>query len=307
MLKYFVLLTVVSLIFVGCSQTSKTTITTKPVFNDNLPEFDLQAHRGGRGTMPENTTEAMVDALGTAATTLEMDVVVTKNGKVILSHEPFFNHEITTLPNGDTIPAEKEREYNIYKMDYPEVIKYDVGRKPHPRFPQQKKMPAVKPQLADVFARIGAEMQTRKRPMFFYNIEVKSKPETDGKYHPPVQDYVEKVIAVVDAADLRERVIIQSFDFRVLQNLHARFPEIKNALLIEKTDMRSFRKQLDDLGFMPTIYSPDESLVTANLIEECHKRNIRIIPWTVNDPARFRALKKLGVDGIITDYPSMNF
>ena len=292
----------ITVFLIACSAPKKSQVY-KPVFNDNLPVFDLQAHRGGRGNFPENTIPAMLNALGTSMTTLEMDVVITKDKKVILSHEPFFNHEISLTPAGDTIDVKKETNYNIYKMNYSDVIKYDVGKKLHPRFPTQQKMAATKPLLSDVFAAMQEAMMTRKRPLFFYNIETKTTPLTDGIFHPAPAEFVELLMKEIDKADMRERVIIQSFDFRTLKYLHQKYPDVKTAMLIEKTDNRSYRKQLDDLGFNPTIYSPEEGLVTPILIDAIHKRNIRIIPWTVNDASRFKELKKMGVDGIITDYP----
>ena len=121
-----------------------------------MDDFDKEGHRGCRGLMPENTIPAMLNALGIGVTTLEMDIVFTKDGKAILSHEPFFNHEITTKPDGTFVEESAEKGFNIYKMNYEEVQRYDVGMKPHPRFPQQEKMKAIKPMLADVFeAEIG--------------------------------------------------------------------------------------------------------------------------------------------------------
>ena len=274
-------------------------------FNDNLPKFDKQAHRGGRGVMPENTIEAMVDALGTSITTLEMDVVITKDKQVILSHEPFFNHEITLTASGDTIDITKEKSLNIYQMNYAEAKKYDVGMKRHPRFPGQQKIKTFKPLLADVFAAVKNHMLTAKRPPIFYNIETKTNPNTDGKYHPAPAEFVDLLMKEIMVADLSEQVIIQSFDFRTLQYLHKKYPLVKTAMLIEIDDRRSFRKQLDDLGFNPTIYSPAYELVTKTLVTTAHGKRIRIIPWTVNDANTVKKLKTLKVDGIITDFPEL--
>jgi glycerophosphoryl diester phosphodiesterase len=100
-------------------------------------------------------------------------------------------------------------------------------------------------------------------------------------------------------------VIIQSFDFRTLQYLHQKYPAIKTAMLIEADDKRSFDEQLMDLGFTPTIYSPAYQLVNEKLIEKCHAKNMKVIPWTVNDKATIEELKMMGVDGIISDYPNL--
>ena len=271
-----------------------------------LPKlFDKQGHRGCRGLMPENTIPAMLHALGMNITTLEMDIVFTKDGKAILSHEPFFNHEITTKPDGTFIDEKEEKNYNIYKMNYEEVKKYDVGMKPHPRFPQQEKMKAVKPLLSDVFAAVKNDMMTRRRPYPFFNIETKTTPVTDNIFHPAPAEFVEQLMKVIMDNQMEDYVIIQSFDFRTLQYLHQHYPSIKTAMLIEDFDKRSLEGQLKALGFSPNIYSPAFELVNESLIQQCHQQNIQVIPWTVNDRPGIDRLKKMGVDGIITDYPNL--
>ncbi len=290
-----------SFLFMSCQAPKKMDKNTAY----KVDSFDTQAHRGGRGLMPENTEAAMVNALGMGVKTLELDVVISKDGKVLLSHEPFFNHEITTLPNGNFIAEVEEKSYNIYQLNYSEILKYDVGLKPHPRFPQQQKLAAVKPLLTDVFKAVHNYMLTARRPEVFFNIETKTQPATDNIFHPAPSVFVDKLMKVIEEADVSKRVIIQSFDFRTLQYLHKNYPQIKTAMLIEADDARDFEKQLSDLGFTPSIYSPAFELVTEDLITACHKKNIKIIPWTVNTKAEITRLKNLGVDGIISDYPNL--
>ena len=119
--------------------------TTNKIFNNSptrigvaVASFDYQGHRGCRGLMPENTIPAFLKAIELHVTTLEIDVVITKDKQVIISHEPFFNHEITTKPDGSFIDEKDEQTYNIYKMTFAETKRYDVGLKPHPRFSQQQ-------------------------------------------------------------------------------------------------------------------------------------------------------------------------
>ncbi|HYF30803.1 MAG TPA: glycerophosphodiester phosphodiesterase [Chitinophagaceae bacterium] len=270
-----------------------------------LTAFDTQGHRGCRGLMPENTIPAMVTALNLGVTTLEMDVVITKDKQVVLSHEPFMNHEIVTRPDGSLIEEREQMKYNIYQMNYEEVKKYDVGLKPHPRFPRQEKMKAIKPLLSDLIDSVDQYMITSRRPHPYYNIETKCLPIGDNLYHPAPAEFVNLLMGVIKNKQIEERVIIQSFDFRTLKYLHEHYPNIKTAMLIEDDDKRSFEQQLQALGFVPTIYSPHYSLVNPALIEKCRERNIRVIPWTVNDKPTIERLKELGVDGIISDYPDL--
>lgn len=267
--------------------------------------FDKQGHRGCRGLMPENTIPALIKALELGVTTLEMDVSVSKDKKILLSHEPFFNHEISTKPDGNYVTESEERSLNMYKMDYDSIIKYDVGLKKHPRFLQQAKTKAVKPLLADVFKSIKEYMVTSRRPFPFFNIETKCLPISDGIYHPKPSEFVELLMLVIKEYEMEDYVIVQSFDFRTLQYLHQKYPSIKTAMLIEEEDKLNFDAQLKKIGFMPTVYSPNYKLVTANLVKQCHSLNMKIIPWTVNTASEINQLKKLGVDGIITDYPNL--
>ncbi len=267
--------------------------------------FDKEGHRGCRGLMPENTIPAYLNAIDLGVTTLEMDAVITKDSQVVMSHEPFFNHEITTKPDGIFVTLQEEKSLNIYNMTYDEVKNFDVGLKPHPHFPQQQKIKAIKPLLKDVIDSVSAFMMTRKRPPVFYNIETKSDPAGDGIYHPKPAEFVELLMAVIKEKGIEDRTIIQSFDKRTLQYLHEHYPAIKTALLIEEFDKKSFALQLKELGFIPTIYSPAYQLVTPLLVKQCHNTGIKIIPWTVNNKTEIERLKNLGVDGIISDYPNL--
>lgn len=272
---------------------------------DGSGGFDKQGHRGCRGLMPENTWPAMKTALDLGVTTLEMDAVITKDKKVVLSHEPWFSHEITTKPDGEFIYEREERKFNINWMTYEDVKTFDVGLKPHPRFPKQEKIKVVKPLLSEVIDSVREYMKTRRRPFPFYNIETKTNPGFDGVFNPKPEEFVELLMNVIKEKGIEEQVIIQSFDFRTLQYLHQKYPSIKTAMLIEDTDTRSFAEQIKALGFHPSIYSPAYPLVNDKLIKDCHKLNIRIIPWTVNTKKEIDKLKKMGVDGIITDYPDL--
>jgi len=281
--------------------------STQKISVDNMPhiQFDTQGHRGCRALMHENTIPAMINALDLGVTTLEMDAVITKDNKVVMSHEPFFNHEITSKPDGSYVTESEEKSLNIFLMTYDEVKKYDVGIKPHPRFPKQKKMNVVKPLLSDLLDSVQNYVAIHKRPLPYFNIETKATPATDNVYHPEPARFVETLMSVIKEKRIQERVIIQSFDLRTLQYLHDKYPSVKTAMLIEDYDKRGLKDQLKALGFLPTIYSPEYSLVTEDLVKSCHGQKIKVIPWTVNDKVTMDKLKALGVDGIISDYPDL--
>lgn len=267
--------------------------------------FDKEGHRGCRGLMPENTIAAYLKAVDLGVTTLEMDAVITKDSEVVMSHEPFFNHEITTKPNGDSVTKAEEHSLNIYQMTYDEVKAFDVGMKPNTRFPQQQKLKAIKPLLGDVIDSVEAYSKAKSKNPLQYNIETKCSPDGDNIFHPEPGEFVELLMAVINKKGVAERVIIQSFDVRSLQYLHKKYPAIKTSLLIEDFDTTLFDSQIKNLGFIPTIYSPEQSLVTPALIQQCHDAGIKIISWTINDAAKISEFKKMGVDGVISDYPNL--
>ena len=276
-------------------------------FSQNTPvsAFDKQGHRGCRGLMPENTIPALLHALELGVTTLEMDVVISKDNQVLLSHEPFFNHEISTKPNGEAVMEKEEKQLNIFRMNYADIKKYDVGMLAHPRFPQQQKMKAYKPLLSEVFDSVRAYCERKNRPLPFFNIETKSLPVGDEVYHPRPAEFVDLLMYAIQRAGMEAYVTIQSFDFRTLQYLHDKYPKMATAMLIEEDDRSGIEAQLSALGFQPSVYSPHYRLITETLLRFCHSRNIKVIPWTVNSKTEIQRLRKMGVDGIITDYPDL--
>lgn len=267
--------------------------------------FDKQGHRGCRGLMPENTIPAMYQAIDLGVTTLEMDVVITKDSLVVVSHDNWMNHEIATKPDGTYISEKEEKNYNIYRMNYAEVAGYDVGLKPHPRFPKQQKIKAVKPLLSALIDAVKAYCSEKKKPLPYFNIETKCLPEGDERFHPKPARFVELLMQVIKEKGIEQNTIIQSFDFRTLQYLSQHYPQMQTAMLVEDTDKRTPAQLLSALGFTPSIYSPHYSLVNEALVSFCHDRKIKLIPWTVNDRKQMEALKKLGVDGLISDYPDL--
>lgn len=287
---------------IACSSNKKMTATKNRASGK---DFDKQGHRGCRGLMPENTLPAMLKAIDLGVTTLEMDVVFTKDKVAILSHEPFFNHAITTTPEGRYLEEKDERKLNIYQMSFEETQLYDVGLKPHPRFPGQKKIKVTKPSLTSLIDSVELYLTTHSRNKVNYNIETKTNPSTDNLYHPAPEEFVERLAQLIIEKGIETRVVIQSFDFRTLQILHNNFPAIKTAMLIEAFDKRTLDEQLKSLGFVPTIYSPAYSLVNKALIDACHARGIKIIPWTVNEKLQINELRHAGVDGLISDYPNL--
>jgi glycerophosphoryl diester phosphodiesterase len=270
-----------------------------------IPVFDQQGHRGCRGLMPENTIPAMIKALELGVNTLEMDAVISKDRKVVVSHDPFFSWEISTTPAGMSISQQEEKQYNLYQMDYTEISKWDVGLKAHPRFPKQQKIHAVKPLLEELIDSVEQYLRINKLPLVQYNIETKSMPSTDHLFHPGPEVFTDLLMDIINKKKLGSRTIIQSFDKRTLQVMHKKYPTVRTALLVEGFNKRTAAENLQELGFTPSIYSPEFYLVTPELVSYCHARGMKVIPWTVNDKKNLERLKAMNTDGVITDFPDL--
>lgn len=289
------------LLIFGCASDTQQSSMEKNKKQDGI--FDLQGHRGCRGLLPENTIPAMLRALQLGVTTLEMDAVITADSMVVLSHEPFFNHEISRHPDGRPVTESEEEGLNIYKMTYDEVKAFDVGLQPHPRFPEQEKMPAAKPLLRDVIRAVKDWCRENDKPLPYFNIETKCLPKGDNHYHPVPEVFVDLLVGVINEEEIIQKVIIQSFDFRTLVYARKQYPGLALAALVEGDDKGSLSDHLDALGFVPEIYSPAWQRVNKEIVHESNVQGMKVVPWTVNDTATASALKALGVNGLITDYP----
>lgn len=290
----------IALILVACksSQSTRSATTGMP-----MPAFNKEGHRGARGLLPENIIASMYKAIDHDVNTVEVDVVISKDKQVVISHDVYFHPDITTTPDGRHLTGKEAQQLLLYNMNYDSIKKYDVGMKPHKDFPQQKNMSAYKPLLGELVDSTDWYARSKGKQVL-YNIELKTNPANDGTKHPPVEEFVDLVMAIVKEKKLETRSYLQSFDFRPLQLIHKKYPGITTAVLISGSDKRTLAQHLQELGYTPEMYSPHYSLVTPELVSECRKHKIKLIPWTVNTLEEMKKLKALGVDGIITDYPN---
>lgn len=263
--------------------------------------LDIQSHRGARGLMPENSIPAFMRALEEGVTTLELDVVITKDKQVVVSHDPYMLSAICDKPNGEPVTKEEEPKLNIYEMDYAEVVGYDCGSRGNARFPEQVKTETAKPLLADVISMVEEHLKENKKPKVSYNIEIKSVESEYNVSQPEVDEFSELVLSVIRERLTNERFTIQSFDFNVLKHLHKSNPEVRLVALVENA--KGVEANLEALGFIPEVYSPYYILLKKEDIDLIHEKGMKVIPWTVNDRKDMEQLVSDGVDGIITDYP----
>ncbi len=289
------------LILVSCGPEPETTSDQDMQATTN---FDWQGHRGARGLAPENSLPAFLLALEyPQVTTLELDVVISRDSQVVVSHEPWMSEAICTDPEGKPLAAESEAFHNIFELPYAQIRAYDCGSIGNDRFPEQQRQPAYKPLLREVIEAAETRARDLERALPYYNIEIKSRPEWDNQYTPAPPKFAELVVAVIREAEITDRAIIQSFDERSLRAAHEIAPELKLAYLVETPG--DFDRQIENLGFIPAIYSPHHLMVSAQLVDTVHQRGLHLIPWTVNDTSTMSTLIEMGVDGIITDYPNL--
>ncbi len=259
---------------------------------DDMSRIDIQGHRGCRGLMPENSIPGFLKALDLGVTTLELDVVISGDSQVVVSHEPFIR---------DLICENDGVQKNLFQMTYEEIAQYDCGSKPIDRFPTQEKISVSKPLLFEVFEKVQNRIHQSGLPQVFYNIEIKSTPEGDGRYHPAPSDFVRLVLELIRDFNLQDHVVIQSFDKRSIAESKRQNPAIPVALLVE--DNPDWNEELRSLDFSPEIYSCYHALLDQEIVDSIQQLGIKVIPWTVNDEEKMKALISWGVDGIITDYP----
>lgn len=293
---------IICLSFIGLySCKSNTEDQNKMDINNSASQIQVQGHRGDRGNFPENSIPAFISAVKKGVDVLELDVVISKDKKVVVSHEPYMSSLYVSTPAGDSINREKEHSYNMYEMTYDSIKQFDAGSRGNRDFPGQKKMKTYKPLLSEVIDSVGNFIASEGLQPVKYNIEIKSVPSEYGKYQPQPEEFVDLVMEVVKERGIENRINIQSFDPAILNITNKNYPEIEIAYLVSKGGIE---ENLSFLDFNPEIYSSNYRLVkNEQFVDSVKAKNMKLIPWTVNRKEDIGKMIDLKVDGIITDYP----
>lgn len=263
---------------------------------------EIYGHRGARGYFPENTLVGFVEAVKMGVHGLELDVVISKDKKVVVSHEPWMNSEFCTMPNGKPVSG---RKFNLYKMNYDEIKKFDCGKRRNKNFPEQKSIPSYKPLLSEVIDKTSVIRHPSSINSPTYCIEIKSLKIFEHNYQPSTEKFAELVYEVIKEKKIEDRVMLLSFDGRILRHFQRHNPNIKTGLIF--INPFSVKTNIRKLGFVPYAYNPHHKLATKTMIHNAHEMGMKVIAWTVNDSTRMKRLIKNGVDGIMTDYPDVAF
>lgn len=268
-------------------------------------KFHIQGHRGARGLLSENTIESCIEAVKCGVDGLEIDVVVSKDGQIVVSHEPWMSPLFYSFPDGKPVIARHEASsLFLINLDYSEIKKYDCGSRGNPLFPSQKLITACKPTLYELVDAIQAYCKTAKLKVPFFNIEVKSHRAWYRKLVPPPSVFIDLLKHPLShLSNQGIQFYISSFDPLFLKLLKKEMPKVPIAFLTE--NKLSLELNLKRLGFKPDFYSPYYRFLTHKIVNNAHRLGIKAVTWTVNDERDAALLKKMGVNGIITDYPNV--
>ena len=287
--------------------------------------FDLEAHRGGRGLAPENTLAAFNNAIDLGVGTLELDIGLTADGVVVISHDTSLNPDHTRDASGAWLTGKSGPR--IRSLTLAQLQTYDVGRlNPNTDYGKQFALQQPRdgqriPTLASLFQAVKARNADAQRVRF--NIETKVDPTKPDETAGP-ETMVRALLAEIDKAQMGSRVTIQSFDWRTLALVGQLAPQLPRAYLSTPRTLKDGRwtagLKADDFASTPllvkaaagatqapVIWSPyySDNGLTPAVIKEAHGLGQTVLPWTVNQRADMARLMDGGADGLITDYPDM--
>ena len=263
---------------------------------------DLQAHRGGAGLMPENTFSSMRNAIDLGVNTLEMDLQLSSDGQVVVSHDNYFHPRYSMRPDSTLVMKDDPREY-LYTMPYDSIARYDVGLRPVAVWPGQKKVSEHKPLASELIAFTEEYSQKKGLAGVRYNIEIKSRTgKGEGTLWPEYREFCDKCMEVLQAMDLGDRLVVQSFDVRALEYLHSKYPDVNLSYLTDDKQ-KEIADILSNLSFTPRWWSPNYKVVTSQNVAYCHALGIRVVPWTVDEEKDIRRMADCRVDAVISNYP----
>lgn len=283
-----------------------------PVASAQSAGFDLQAHAGGRGETTGESLRAFRKAIEMGVTTIELDIGITKDGQPVVWHDSVIKAD-RCEDTGAAFAGDPAYPYVgklVHDLTWAQ-IRTLVCAKPDPEFPQAEVVQGNKiVALSELFAVTGSSGVR-------YNIETKVDADRPATTVGP-QEFVDVVLAVIRAADIMDRVEIQSFDWRTLPLVRRAEPSIP--LVALWNDETWVPDSPWTAGIDPAvigdpivgasmvgadILSPDYRLVDASFVARAHALGLKVIPWTVDDVEAMRQQVGAGVDGLITNYPTL--
>jgi glycerophosphoryl diester phosphodiesterase len=246
----------------------------------------VHGHRGARSRMPENTIPAFQYAIQAGADYIELDLAVTKDNVLVVSHDPILHAPMCRGPREGAV---------IRELSFADTQHWDCGVLRHPLYPDQKPVPGTRMPSLDQVLGLASEGS------FGFNIETKLSAK-NPEYTPSPEEFARLVLEQIRKHGVEKRVIVQSFDFRTLRAMKRLAPDIRLAALIEK-DERDFVTVAREAE--AHIIAPHYSLVTREKTAAAQQAGIPVVPWTANRPDQWEKLAEAGVDAIISDDPGV--
>jgi glycerophosphoryl diester phosphodiesterase len=254
----------------------------------------IYGHRGARGLFPENTLEGVNRCLNYPINGIELDVVVSKDHQLIVSHNPFAHRYFCLDKSGNEI--RQHTTNNFHQLDYKDIKLFDVGSKLHPNYPKQQKIKAHIPLLTAMFELLNSKVN---RPFTLF-LEIKCE---SSIYYPKTSNYVQLLNDFLMTHSFNGQLIIKSFNIDFLNEFHRTAKEkYQLGLLVENKNTAI--ENLSSLNFKPTFYNSEYSLINHEMVKYLHQQQIKVVAWTVNNKTDFEKMVALKVDGIISDFPN---
>jgi glycerophosphoryl diester phosphodiesterase len=278
-------------------------------------QLEVQGHRGNRGLRPENCLPSFATAIEAGADALELDLIVSKDGELVIHHDFFVNNELCTYLDGRPLL----QPLLIHSLTLAEIKQFDCGRKKNHSFPKQHAIPGTQiPTLNDLFEMIRSSSHPNAKKIRL-NLEVKRDPSHPEWTSSP-SELARKVLSKVEQNGFTDRVYYSSFDPEVLAAIRSIAPNAQIGFLFDEETIEEAQKidpqagkdlqagaeffiQLA-LSLKANILSPHHTFLTdAHFIRRLQQAGFRVVSWTVNEPKRWAELMEMGIDGIISDYP----
>lgn len=250
--------------------------------------IEVIAHRGGAGLYPENTIEAMLNAVKIGVRDLEFDLHLTKDSIAVVSHDPYLKGY--------------GEQYPIFANTYAELAKLTIGDKADKRFPGRKNVACHIPTATALIDSVEAYCHRHNLPPVNYTIEIKSSPKKDGTLSPDYKTFADRCVRTLASRSLGSRLLLQSFDVRTLKYVHEKYPNVRLLYLVDKS-VGGYDEAMRRLGFTPYAISPDFPMIDADFVSRAKADGMRVIPYTVDSEKEALRMKEAGVDAIITNYP----
>ena len=285
--------------------------------------LEIHGHRGARGLLPENTLPAFERAIELGVDALELDIGVTRDGVPVVHHDTALNPDHTRDAKGAWLeaPGALLRDLDVAALQDFDVGRARAGSRTAMRFPHQEPRDGARiPTLAEVLA-LGRQPGAGA---VRFNIEIKLSPLEPHETAGP-EALAAAVAEVLQAEGMIGRATAQSFDWRVLRVLRRLAPELSIACLTSERGWRDtvLRGKAEPSpwtaglsvdsydGSVPRLvhrfgcaeWMPFHADLTAEALAEARKLGLKVVVWTVNEVSDLQALARLGVDGIVTDYP----